>query len=58
MQAATAPSDNASATAAVARCHKALDLPMVLQAEMHEGRMRMVWRGDGRHGGSGDVQLL
>jgi hypothetical protein len=45
----TAPSDNASATAAVARCHKALDLPTVLQAEMHEGRKRMVWRGDGRH---------
>ena len=45
----TAPSDNASATAAVARCHEALDLPTVLQAEMHQGRPRMVWRGDGRH---------
>ena len=45
----TAPSDNASATAAVARCHEALDLPTVLQAEVHQGRKRMVWRGDGRH---------
>ena len=45
----TAPSDNASAAAAVARCHEALDLPTVLQAEMHQGRPRMVWRGDGRH---------
>ena len=45
----TAPSDNASATAAVARCHEALDLPTVLQAEVDKGRPRMVWRGDGRH---------
>ena len=45
----TAPSDNASASAAVARCHEALDLPTVLQAEVHQGRKRMVWRGDGRH---------
>ena len=45
----TAPSDNASATAAVARCHEALDLPTVLQAEVQQGRKRMVWRGDGRH---------
>ena len=45
----TAPSDNASTTAAVARCHEALDLPTVLQAEVHQGRKRMVWRGDGRH---------
>ena len=45
----TAPSDNASTTAAVARCHEALDLPTVLQAEVDKGRPRMVWRGDGRH---------
>ena len=42
-----APSDNASAVAAVARCHEALDLPPVLQAEAHGGRM--AWRGHGRH---------
>ena len=44
-----APSENASATAAVARCHKALDLPPVLQAEAHGGDQRKAWRGDGRH---------
>ncbi len=44
-----APSDNASATAAVARCHKALDLPTVLQAEALGGDQRKAWRGDGRH---------
>ena len=42
-----APSDNASAVAAVARCHEALDLPPVLQAEADGGRM--AWRGHGRH---------
>jgi len=44
-----APSDYASATAAVARCHEALDLPPVLQAKAHGGDTRMAWRGDGRH---------
>ena len=39
-----APSDNGSA---VARCHEALDLPPVLQAEAHGGGV--AWRGHGRH---------